>query len=109
MASSSSSRPARRKSTHSWRTWRSTRSWLRWYAAELWESAATRALCAWCVEARLKRGLARARVRGYWRHCPSAECAARIPGMSRARILIVDDLPEKRLVYSSLLEDLDAE
>ena len=29
--------------------------------------------------------------------------------MSRARILIVDDLPEKLLVYSSLLEDLDAE
>jgi signal transduction histidine kinase len=29
--------------------------------------------------------------------------------VSRARILIVDDLPEKLLVYSSLLEDLDAE
>ena len=29
--------------------------------------------------------------------------------MSRARILIVDDLPEKLLVYSSLLEDIDAE
>lgn len=29
--------------------------------------------------------------------------------MSRARILIVDDLPEKLLVYSSLLEDVDAE
>ncbi|HET9391247.1 MAG TPA: response regulator [Steroidobacteraceae bacterium] len=29
--------------------------------------------------------------------------------MSRARILIVDDLPEKLLVYSSLLDDLDAE
>lgn len=29
--------------------------------------------------------------------------------MSRARILIVDDLPEKRLVYSSLLDDIDAE
>jgi signal transduction histidine kinase len=29
--------------------------------------------------------------------------------VSRARILIVDDLPEKLLVYSSLLEDVDAE
>ena len=29
--------------------------------------------------------------------------------MNRARILIVDDLPEKLLVYSSLLDDLDAE
>jgi signal transduction histidine kinase len=29
--------------------------------------------------------------------------------VSRARILIVDDLPEKLLVYSSLLEDIDAE
>lgn len=29
--------------------------------------------------------------------------------MSRARILIVDDLPEKLLVYSSLLADIDAE
>ncbi len=29
--------------------------------------------------------------------------------MTRARILIVDDLPEKRLVYSSLLDDLNAE
>ena len=29
--------------------------------------------------------------------------------MSRARILIVDDLPEKLLVYSSLLEDIDAD
>ena len=29
--------------------------------------------------------------------------------MSRARILIVDDLPEKLLVYSTLLEDIDAE
>ena len=29
--------------------------------------------------------------------------------MSRARILIVDDLPEKLLVYSTLLEDVDAE
>ena len=29
--------------------------------------------------------------------------------MSRARILIVDDLPEKLLVYGSLLEDIDAE
>jgi len=29
--------------------------------------------------------------------------------VGRARILIVDDLPEKRLVYSSLLDDLDAE
>ena len=29
--------------------------------------------------------------------------------MSRARILIVDDLPEKLLVYSSLLEGIDAE
>jgi signal transduction histidine kinase len=28
--------------------------------------------------------------------------------MTRAQILIVDDLPEKRLVYSSLLEDIDA-
>ena len=28
---------------------------------------------------------------------------------TRARILIVDDLPEKRLVYRSLLEDLDAD
>ena len=28
--------------------------------------------------------------------------------MNRARILIVDDLPEKLLVYSSLLEDIDA-
>ncbi|MDB6108160.1 MAG: sensor hybrid histidine kinase [Gammaproteobacteria bacterium] len=29
--------------------------------------------------------------------------------MNRARILIVDDLPEKLLVYSSLLDDIDAE
>ncbi len=29
--------------------------------------------------------------------------------MTRAQILIVDDLPEKRLVYSSLLEDIDAD
>src|SRR5579862_4301637 len=29
--------------------------------------------------------------------------------VNRARILIVDDLPEKLLVYSSLLEDIDAE
>jgi signal transduction histidine kinase len=29
--------------------------------------------------------------------------------MTRAQILIVDDLPEKRLVYSSLLEDVDAD
>jgi len=29
--------------------------------------------------------------------------------VNRARILIVDDLPEKLLVYSSLLDDLDAE
>jgi signal transduction histidine kinase len=29
--------------------------------------------------------------------------------VSRARILIVDDLPEKLLVYGSLLEDIDAE
>jgi signal transduction histidine kinase len=29
--------------------------------------------------------------------------------VSRARILIVDDLPEKLLVYSSLLEDVDAQ
>ena len=29
--------------------------------------------------------------------------------MNRARILIVDDLPEKLLIYSSLLEDIDAE
>ncbi|HZO23037.1 MAG TPA: response regulator [Steroidobacteraceae bacterium] len=29
--------------------------------------------------------------------------------MTRARILIVDDLPEKLLVYSSLLDDIDAE
>jgi signal transduction histidine kinase len=29
--------------------------------------------------------------------------------MTRAQILIVDDLPEKRLVYSSLLEDMDAD
>ncbi|MFL6604643.1 MAG: response regulator [Steroidobacteraceae bacterium] len=29
--------------------------------------------------------------------------------MNRARILIVDDLPEKLLVYSTLLEDIDAE
>jgi len=29
--------------------------------------------------------------------------------VSRARILIVDDLPEKLLVYSTLLEDVDAE
>ena len=29
--------------------------------------------------------------------------------MSRARILIVDDLPEKLLVYSTLLEDIEAE
>ena len=29
--------------------------------------------------------------------------------MSRARILIVDDLPEKLLIYSTLLEDVDAE
>lgn len=29
--------------------------------------------------------------------------------MNRARILIVDDLPEKLLIYSSLLEDVDAE
>jgi signal transduction histidine kinase len=29
--------------------------------------------------------------------------------VGRARILIVDDLPEKLLVYSSLLEDIDAE
>ena len=29
--------------------------------------------------------------------------------MTRAQILIVDDLPEKRLVYSTLLEDMDAE
>jgi signal transduction histidine kinase len=29
--------------------------------------------------------------------------------VSRARILIVDDLPEKLLVYSSLLDDIDAE
>jgi signal transduction histidine kinase len=29
--------------------------------------------------------------------------------VSRARILIVDDLPEKLLVYSSLLEDIDAD
>ena len=29
--------------------------------------------------------------------------------MTRTRILIVDDLPEKRLVYSTLLEDIDAE
>ena len=28
--------------------------------------------------------------------------------MTRAQILIVDDLPEKLLVYSSLLEDIDA-
>ena len=28
---------------------------------------------------------------------------------TRARILIVDDLPEKRLVYRTLLEDLDAD
>ena len=28
---------------------------------------------------------------------------------SRARILIVDDLPEKLLVYRTLLEDLDAQ
>src|SRR6202040_2292890 len=29
--------------------------------------------------------------------------------VNRARILIVDDLPEKLLVYSSLLDDIDAE
>jgi signal transduction histidine kinase len=29
--------------------------------------------------------------------------------VNRARILIVDDLPEKLLIYSSLLEDIDAE
>ena len=29
--------------------------------------------------------------------------------MTRAQILIVDDLPEKRLVYRSLLEDIDAD
>ena len=29
--------------------------------------------------------------------------------VSGARILIVDDLPEKLLVYSSLLDDIDAE
>jgi len=29
--------------------------------------------------------------------------------VNRARILIVDDLPEKLLIYSSLLEDVDAE
>ena len=29
--------------------------------------------------------------------------------MTRAQILIVDDLPEKRLVYSTLLEDIDAD
>src|SRR6185437_14455738 len=51
-------------------------------------------------------------------HAGSAGCVARLAEglnvsyprvLAAARILIVDDLPEKLLVYSTLLEDLDAQ
>ena len=38
---------------------------------------------------------------------PDAEPTA--AGAARARILIVDDLPEKRLAYGAILEGMDAE
>ena len=43
--------------------------------------------------------------------CSGGLCNARswTYSMTRARILIVDDLPEKLLVYGSLLEDIDAD
>src|SRR6185437_11361758 len=101
MASSSSSPRARRKSTVSRPILHAARSFSRSCAAAPSGSGATRARSGSCAEPSAGTGVSDP--------SDSPGAARGEPASPRARILIVDDLPEKRMVYGTTLEGLDAE
>src|SRR6185437_12664767 len=103
--SSWSSPPARRRSIPSRPTSPAARSSSRSYAAVPSGSGATRAPCASCVD----RGVPGPPVPAVRDSDSSRGVEPRGDGLPRPRILIVDDLPEKRLAYSAILEGLEAE